>query len=447
MGEARQQLLDLLDAPDVGLARPLEEVLPLQLQAADEYLTEHRARIPVLDRRARDAGIDAVKSLDDIVPLLFSHTTYKSYPQSFLTKGRWDRLLQWLDTLSGVGTTDADVSGVTNIDEWIDRVWAAGHFVYATSGTSGKCSLLNQTAADRERSRRWIERTFGWPRPLRELDRRRIYFFGPGSGPNRAADTFGWMSELFGRPGEVFALIDELRVSEVLRIASMRQAMAEGTATPADVAGFEAETAARTEQMNQTTMGLAKDVVEHRTESLVVSGLWAQHWAIVQAARAMGVPDGEFHPDTLLAPGGGLKGVALPPDYREQIFGFFGDVQVMLSYGMTETASPLFACEATRYHLPAWLILLVLDQLGERLLDCDEGVVVGRAAFLDLTYEGRWGGVITSDKVTVDFSACPCGRAGPAILEPIHRYGQLGEDDKIDCAGTIDSYVRGVIGE
>jgi hypothetical protein len=30
------------------------------------------------------------------VPLLFAHTVYKSYPPSFVEKGRWDRLLQWL---------------------------------------------------------------------------------------------------------------------------------------------------------------------------------------------------------------------------------------------------------------------------------------------------------------------------------------------------------------
>ncbi|MFA5496448.1 MAG: hypothetical protein WC247_16905, partial [Porticoccaceae bacterium] len=56
----------------------------------------------------------------------------------------------------------------------------------------------------------------------------------------------------------------------------------------------------------------------------------------------------------------------------------------------------------------------------------------------------RWGGLITGDKVTADFSpTCGCGRPGPVILDTIARYVQPGEDDKISCAGTIDAYIRG----
>ena len=39
------------------------------------------------------------------MPLLFSHTVYKSYPQSFVTKGRWDRLLAWYDSLAAQSLT------------------------------------------------------------------------------------------------------------------------------------------------------------------------------------------------------------------------------------------------------------------------------------------------------------------------------------------------------
>jgi hypothetical protein len=73
--------------------------------------------------------------------------------------------------------------------------------------------------------------------------------------------------------------------------------------------------------------------------------------------------------------------------------------------------------------------------------------VEGRFAFLDLLYEGRWGGLISGDKVEVDFSErCPCGRHGPTILDNIVRYTQVtGGDDHIGCAGTIDAYVRGAM--
>ncbi|MOA29730.1 hypothetical protein D3C78_1507660 [compost metagenome] len=119
---------------------------------------------------------------------------------------------------------------------------------------------------------------------------------------------------------------------------------------------------------------------------------------------------------------------------------------------MTELAQLMPRCEAGRYHRAPGLIWLVTDEPGERLLsqsDADAtGQASGRFAFLDLLYEGRWGGLITGDKVVVDFSEkCPCGRHGPTLLDNITRFSQTGQDDHIGCAGTIDSYIRGAINE
>jgi len=147
--------------------------------------------------------------------------------------------------------------------------------------------------------------------------------------------------------------------------------------------------------------------------------------------------------------GGGVKGIALPPDYKEQVGRFYGKVIHPGAYGMTEMAQVMPRCEAGRYHRAPGLIPLILDATGERLLtaaDTRDGVVEGRFGFLDLLYEGRWGGLITGDKVTVDFSSrCPCGRSGPTLLDNISRFTQLGEEDHIGCAGTIDGYIRGAL--
>ena len=93
--------------------------------------------------------------------------------------------------------------------------------------------------------------------------------------------------------------------------------------------------------------------------------------------------------------------------------------------------------------------MLILDQAGERLLtpaDAVDGMAVGRMGFLDLLYEGRWGGIISGDKVTVDFSErCPCGRHGPTLLDNISRFSQPGEDDHIGCSGTLEAYIRGAL--
>ena len=47
-------------------------------------------------------------------------------------------------------------------------------------------------------------------------------------------------AENFGRPGHTYALSDEpLRIAEVSRMAAMRKKMADGSASPAEIAGLE----------------------------------------------------------------------------------------------------------------------------------------------------------------------------------------------------------------
>jgi hypothetical protein len=88
------------------------------------------------------------------------------------------------------------------------------------------------------------------------------------------------------------------------------------------------------------------------------------------------------------------------------------------------------------------VVPLVLDDTGEKLVHQPEGLVQGRFAFFDTALEGRWGGVITGDRVTADFSA----RDISVVPGSIERYSILeGGDDKLTCAGTIDAYVRGVM--
>jgi len=62
---------------------------------------------------------------------------------------------------------------------------------------------------------------------------------------------------------------------------------------------------------------------------------------------------------------------------------------------------------------------------------------------MDLSIEGRWGGIISGDKVSVSFAKCACGHQGPTVGREILRFSDLPDGDKISCAGSIDAYVRG----
>ena len=446
MTPIRRQLLDLCSAPD-HYERDAREIAELQLVAAQELFEERIEQLPLLKRRADDGAITRIGKLDDLLPLLLPHTAYKSYPPSFIEQGRWDRMLQWLQTLSVENVRDTDIRDVQGVDDWVERLWAAGHQVMATSGTSGKCSFLNRSVRDREQLREYFKVVMGGFLGLTPKQDRPVFQLFPKGGPNYGVQASLMNAELWGRPGEVVFLSDEpLKVSEVSRAATLRKRMKEGLATPTEIANFEAETAAKNLQSQAKLRQMVEKILAHRHEPIFLSGMWAQHWIIMQTARAMGIGDGEFHPDSLVAAGGGLKGIMLPDDYEQQINRFYGNVKRPKNYGMTEMALMLPRCEAQRYHVPAGLIPLVVNANADELLGRIDGIVEGRFAFVDLLFEGRWGGVIGGDRVRIDFApTCACGRRGPVLLEPITRFAAPGEDDHIGCAGTIDAYLRGAV--
>jgi hypothetical protein len=90
------------------------------------------------------------------------------------------------------------------------------------------------------------------------------------------------------------------------------------------------------------------------------------------------------------------------------------------------------------------VVPLILDKSGDALLPLTKHEYEGRAAFFDLSLDGRWGGVISGDRISIDFGPCACGNKGASIRDDIVRYADLEGDDKIGCAGTVDAYVRGV---
>lgn len=445
MGDTRQQLIDMI-VTDQAFDHHRDEIEPMQLEAADVLFQDLRRKIPVLDRRARETGVDRISRFEDIVPLLFAHTVYKSYPESFVEKGRWDRMLVWLTTLSADDLTGIDVAGVNDADDWLDRLRANGCTVLATSGSSGKCSFLPASNADRALKYRHFANATGWPH-ARANNQYEVFWTGPIEGPNSAIEAGQMMRDQWARPGCFHHLIDEpLRITDVAAGAAFTRRMREGKATPSEIEAFGKKSGEAASRMTAGINRFIDDLLAKRGEPLMISGLWAQHLQIIERARELGIGDGEFHSETRVNAGGGIKGVALPDDYKERVAQFYGDVIRPGAYGMTELAQVMPRCEAGRYHRPAGLIWLLLDKPGEQLINAREGVVEGRFAFLDLLYTGRWGGLITGDKVEIDWSdRCACGRPGPTILDTISRYAQAGEDDHIGCAGTIDGYVKGAM--
>jgi hypothetical protein len=252
-------------------------------------------------------------------------------------------------------------------------------------------------------------------------------------------------AEQFGRPGAIYFLSDRPdTVGFINRLGVLRNAMAKGTILPHEIEELERDSTARKNEMNERIEFIADRLIEHISEPVFIRTGWAELMTLVGVLIRRGIAPGSFHPDSIIEYGAGRKAVPLPDDFTGDPFEYFKGCQAMSVYSMSEINTACVQCPSGRWHMPAQLLLLVLDETGERVLNPDSGRVTGRSAFFDTSLTGRWGGVITSDRIEADFSPCPCGLPSTSVIS-VGRFSTTGDDDKLTCAGTIASYIRGVI--
>ena len=442
---------------DSGYALSAEERERAQLAGLRLRFDALKQGIPALARLAEEQGIETINALDDVVPLLFPHTVYKSYPLSFLEQGRFDRLTKWLASLTTTDLSGVDVSGVETIDEWIAALSAGSALMpIHTFGTSGKLSIIPRTA---EHLR--LAATIN-ARAIRD-------FHGAGSGPdlvgdhmplispsyrhgasaiargmNLMADLYGGGEALFLYPdayfsADVASLAGRLRAAEA-RGEEGQLALPEGLIKRRDE--FAAREASRGADMDRF-FAEAKERFGGRDVFLFAVWPILFEWAEEGLKRGI---KGVFGPNSVLTSGGGSKGRVLPPDYREQIFEFLGFDRHMEFFGMSELIANAPRCPEGNYHFPPVVIPFVLDpETGEPLPRT--GLQTGRLAVMDLLADSYWGGFVTGDRVTMGGfdSPCACGRHGPYIQPDIARFSDIKDgDDKINCAGAPEAHDRAI---
>jgi hypothetical protein len=166
--------------------------------------------------------------------------------------------------------------------------------------------------------------------------------------------------------------------------------------------------------------------------------------SLVQAAQeglARGIRSA-FASDSIGFTGGGGKGIVLPPNWRDLVTEFTGIPKARweLSYGMTEVIGLMSACSVGHYHIPVYCVPFLLDPATGAALP-RHGTQTGRFALLDLLAQNLWGGVITGDKLTIEWDRnCDCGRKGTYIHNNIERYSEsVTGDDKVTCSATVDN--------
>ena len=449
MGAAVEQLMSMVRAEDRFDYDP-GEIRGVQIAALDERFQERRDAIKLLAMRARDAGATAITEIADIVPLLFPHTAYKSYPESFLIDEKWDRLTKWLNPVSP-HPIEIDTAGIADVDEWIARMEAKGHYVSASSGTTGKSAMLIASEQDMAWSQVDIVAMFAWGSGVKPArDRLQVGTSAVASvAKNRMSGEA--LATAFGNP-ELTAWrfpVPPITVGALTDQIVMRKKIAEGTARPGEIAEFERTSRERAGLVEQALPQTVDFLIANRDKKLLVAGQWKGLYDLAKAVRDKGFVGNDFHPDNAIYVGGGLKRAQLPDDYQAFVYETFNipKGRHFQMYSMQELNSGMPKCsDKGRYHIPPWIVPILLDKDGDNAVPHDyDDEVEGRAAFFDLSLDGRWGGVISGDKISIDYRPCEhCGNRSPSIKDNIARYADLEGDDKIGCAGTVDAYVRGV---
>jgi hypothetical protein len=429
---------------------PREEAEAVQLAGINLRLQQRRGQIKVLEKLADAQGIASIDTLDDAAALFMAHDVYKSYPVSLLAKQRFDQLSTWLSRLTHYDPTQVDVSDCRTIDDWLVKLQAETPLDVATSsGSTGTLSFFPKSKRDYmhmvEGMRVNLSHPFG-TEPSNEDINGKIHAILPlhRDGHATAGRTSHYIRKVFCKDDEDhFHPCFDFKVStDLLWLAGrLRAAAAKGDVTKVDVPpallARRAEYEANQKDMPAQQTAFILEMIEKlRGERVLALGLTNLFYGVARRGLDQGLK-ASFAPGTRVMGGGGAKGIVLPDDAEQTICDFFGVERMGSSYGMTEMNAMMIACEHGHYHVQPWVAVYQLDVETGRPLP-REGVQAGRAAFFDLTQDGTWGGIVTGDRIVVDWDTpCPCGRTTVGLRTTVQRLSELqGGTDKITCAAV-----------
>ena len=434
------------------LSQPQAEREQIQLAALRYRFHQLRESIPMVQKLADNEGVSEIREFNDIVPLLFDHTMYKSYPPSLLYEGRFAPLTQWLNKLTSVDLSAFDASRYHTLDDWLMGMYRDTPLnVVSTSGTSGVSSFIPRSKAD-------------WDRFMQQYRVMMLQRFGTETAPVRYPLNMHALYPYF-RSGTGHLLLNDLYVKYICGGEERFHAAYPGRLSP-DVLLLTQRMRAAAANGELDRLEISPEMRAKRDEFVKLMETRDEHVArffddcskklhgervFMQAVPAMlyqmaraGLDRGDkglFARDSVIVSGGGFKGAVLPDNWEEVVKEYFGIDHLHVIFGMGEMLFFFPRCEHGVYHTVPGIIPFVLDAETSKPLP-REGRVTGRWAHYDLGVESHWGGFITGDEVTVTWDQpCACGRTGPYLDRQIRRYSEISKGaDKITCAATQAAY-------
>ncbi|WP_176593365.1 hypothetical protein [Sphingobium sp. EM0848] len=427
-----------------------DRLAALQREGLRQRFADLKDRVPMLKKLADAQEIAEMREIDDVVPLLFEHTMYKSYPPAFLEKGRFAEINKFLSKLTTFDLTGIDVSECQTIDDWMELMDRESPLVIMhSSGTSGTMTFLPISKHEWDKfgktARVIALQEFGDdPSVMDEGGDFYViypYFRHGGSGHVRTCDLFvKYVSKTEERllvpfPGRMSS--DLLYLAARIQAAAAKGELEKLDISPVMMAR-KAEYEALQAEMPARLDAFFTDIAEnYQGKRIFFWGAQNLLFNLVRIGQEKGLSR-VFAPNSVIGTGGDSKnGVKMPEDWRQQVCDFIGIENSKMCYGMTEVKGWHKKCSHGHYHFCPWIIPFLLDPDTSELLP-RKGRAMGRAAFFDLGSETRWGGFITGDEVTIEWDEpCGCGQSTVYAMDGIERLSaKRGGDDKISCAAT-----------
>jgi hypothetical protein len=461
-----EQIEALVADPDkmnrLGSARLFDidwaDLQELQLRVLKRRFEEMRPKIRVLDRLAEDLDISTFERAEDATPLFLPHTMYKSYAVSNVENGRFDRMTAWLSGLTAHDLSGVDVSGCDSLESWLDRLEAETALrPICSSGTSGKISVFprGQKEAD-YRTYNFLDIHSAYRDESDSgLAGANLEYFCPwpvATGRHNMPAHFKSLREIVFKdhPERMHILgkghwdVDMLWLSGKLRAAEAKGALGELKLTPAMERVRARLLKEQADAQQNVDEFIHKLFVENRGKRIFLQAAYGQMIPLAQEAKKRGLV-AEFAPDSYILGGGrsGSKGAVFPDGWLElckEVFPY----QYNEVYGMTESTGTARLCSGGHFHVSPWVAIFLLDPDTSVPLE-RKGTQTGRLALFDLLPTSYWGGLITGDRITVNWEGgCSCGRKGPYVHNDVVRYSNLRDDDKVTCSKSPDAYEKAV---
>lgn len=435
------------------------EVEAFQLSTIARTFSDLRDRLGILNNLAEDIGVTEIREISDITSLCFPHTTYKSYTERFIETNDFGKLTRWLSAFTTHDLSAVDTSGCTSMEEWISVIERETPVrPMCSSGTSGKISFFPKSTDEQLFSHyAYMFGNMGFAdEDDSGLQTRKVDFFCPwpvASGHHNLPTAFRILRDhhYAGIPGKHVFTVGQGHWDLDLHWLSSKLQAAANRGETLQLAPNQVVLRDRLREVRELELQnkeaewdafLNELVVTHADQRVFVMAAAPQLYSIALEAQKRGLTI-NLTPDSYIQAGGGsgLRGAAFPSDWMDVVRAAVPH-RFNENYGMSEINAVARLCSAGQFHFPPWVFLSVLDPDTGVPLE-REGTVVGRLALFDLLPKTYWGGCISGDRVSVQFSGdCGCGRKGPRISPDIARYASLKDDDKITCAASAGAYER-----